>query len=86
MDGDAVGEDWHRKRFEVFGNAEASAIEESHSLGGAIEHLRTTRRDSEGKLFVAASALDDFESVAHQRIVHFNLSDDLLHLQHISAG
>src|SRR5438045_8374221 len=79
-------EHWHGQRLEIFRNTEAATIEERHGLSGAIEHLRSARGNPESQLFVLASAGNNFESVIHQRVVDFDLSDDLLHLKNVRSG
>ncbi len=86
MNGHAVGEDRNRKRLEVFGHAETAAIEKSHRLRGAVQHLRSAWRNAEGELLVFARAGDDFERIAHQRIIDFHLQDSLLHIEHVCTG
>src|SRR5207253_5218359 len=82
----SMSEHRHGEGLEIFGNAEAAAVEESHGLGGTIEHLRSARRNAKSQLFVLASAGDDFESVIHQGIVNFHLGDNLLHFKDVGAA
>ena len=58
----------------IFRGTEASAIEKCHGLGGAIEHLRTARRDSQGEFFVTRAFFYDARAHSRPGIIHLGLA------------
>ena len=79
----AVRENRDRELFEIVGQAEIAAIEESAGLRGALEHQSATRADAERKLLGFSGAGDNFESVIVQAGIDFDLRDGVLHRQNI---
>src|ERR1700738_2829293 len=49
IDDHALGEDRHNQRLGVFRNAERAPFQEGHRLSGAVEGLRSPRRNAQGK-------------------------------------
>ena len=79
----AVREHRHDQALEIVGQAVIAAFEKRARLRGAMQHHGAARADAQAELFGLARALDDFERVVEQAVVHFHLRDGFLHGGHV---
>src|SRR5579862_1340849 len=81
-----MSKDRNNQRFEVLGNAEVASLEKSHSLRGAVEHLRTAGRDAKSEMLGFTCLADNLQRVINQRVVDANAGNGILHFEDVGTA
>src|SRR5208282_5721561 len=81
----AVGEDGDDQGLEIFGRAIVAALQKGHGLGGVVEHLRASGRNSEGEILGLAGFADDVQQVGDERFIHVDLGYGLLDFNYVGG-